>query len=638
MLREQGHSRVGRRGLPGMLLTAGLVVVAAWAPAAGAAATGAASGGLPGGQALTGTFSIQSGQCQSLGPPSGSYLELSENGVPVPNTSSPCVTYTLLSQGSQGLVSGAYQLDPAPTFDASGNSLANGLFRPVNFLGTRFGGATTCADQQHAPTPTGACGSGASGFAAPQLYAEPIGTGGCTANLLGALGNAASLTSQCLYGNLLGFGVTWNGNGTCASGSPGSAGCYDQGAETDASLSTTRCVSSPVADCSITGSYDPTTGAYSLTLQAKVVGTSFNGAVGTYHLTGHFTPGKVKSSSSSAGGSNQGSGSKQSSSAPSGQAPKRRASSSSATRTVTALEGVLHIDGGACAGSGKPTGSWIQLSKGGGPIPNPNSACDSGNYTPVTQGATGLKLGSFQPNPSPTFDGSGNSLADAILTPTEFLGARFGAATDPRNEQTSPSGPSVFPAPSATVDGTALSADMSAVNFTYNGPANGTCASGGGTGCYAVGSSEAGGSYDSATGHYVLSWTATIQGGSFNGASATFYLTGQFVGHEVRQVVAAGTTSTRRIAAAAAAGTTGTSASAPSAALAAGAPTVPGSALGTAAPQVAGSTQDPTLAIGPLVLEGSNAGPVPAVAQVASLALLAALVLGSGYLLIARRR
>ncbi|MHB8342199.1 MAG: hypothetical protein ACYDB7_13680, partial [Mycobacteriales bacterium] len=273
-------------------LTGCLLMVAAMTSTAVAA--GRSSSAILAGQPLTGVFSVRTGQCQAAGAPTGSYLELTERGVPVPNTSSPCVTYTLLSQGTQGLVSGAYQLDPVPTFDAKGNSLANGIFSPVTFLGTRFGGASTCADQQHSPTPSGACAKGTKGFAAPQLFAEPVGTGGCTANLLTALGNpSGALSAECLYGNLLGFGVTWNGSGTCASGSAGSAGCYDQGAETDASLTTQACVNSPTADCSISGTYDPSSHAYTLTIVAQVIGTSFNGAVGTYHLTGTFAARQV---------------------------------------------------------------------------------------------------------------------------------------------------------------------------------------------------------------------------------------------------------------------------------------------------------------------------------------------------------
>lgn len=626
-------------------LTGCLVIVAAMSGTAAAAGRGSPPT-LLAGQALTGVFSVQAGQCQAAGAPTGSYLELSERGLPVPNTSSPCVTYTLLSQGTQGLVSGAYQLDPNPTFDAKGNSLANGIFSPVTFLGTRFGGATTCSDQQHSPTPSGSCAKGTKGFAPPQLFAEPVGTGGCTASLISALGNpSGALSAECLYGNLLGFGVTWNGNGTCASGNAGSAGCYDQGAQTDASLKTQACVDSPTADCSISGTYDPSSHAYTLTIVAEVIGTSFNGAIGTYHLTGRFAARQVGSSSSSSGSgsSSQKHGSGSGQAGPAGGTPPGPRAAGSATESVTTLEGVFHIAAGSCAGADPPNGSWIQLSKGGGPISNPSSPCSGGNYTPVSQGTTGLLLGSFQPNPTPTFDGSGNSLADAIIAPTAFLGTKFGAASDPQNEQSAPTGADVFPAPTATVNGESLSADVSAVNFTYNGPANGSCASGGGTGCYAVGSTSATGSYDAATGSYVLGWTATISGGAFNGASATFHLTGQFVGREVTRTVTLGSVAPAPVAPATgvAPGTASPTVSGAGASAGASSPTVPGSALGGQGPPSSGTpagSADAVAAIGPLNLAGSGVGLLPTILEILSLALLAGLLVAGGSAFVRRAR
>src|SRR5580698_9186961 len=70
---------------------------------------------------LVGTFSISSGHCSTSGPPTGSYFEIEIAGTPVPNPSSSCSlggdAYTPLTQGSRGLVSGSYELDPSPTFD-----------------------------------------------------------------------------------------------------------------------------------------------------------------------------------------------------------------------------------------------------------------------------------------------------------------------------------------------------------------------------------------------------------------------------------------------------------------------------------------------------------------------------------------
>ncbi|MHB8341345.1 MAG: hypothetical protein ACYDB7_09260, partial [Mycobacteriales bacterium] len=393
-------------------------------------------------------------------------------------------------------------------------------------------------------------------------------------------------------------------------------------------------------DCSISGTYDPSSHAYTLTIVAQVIGTSFNGAVGTYHLTGTFAPRQVGNSSSSSGGSSSspksGGGSGGGHSAPPGGPPSGPSAGGSRAQTVTTLEGVFHIAAGSCAGAGAPNGSWIQLSKGGGPISNPSSPCSGGNYTPVSQGTTGLLLGSYQPNPTPTFDGSGNSVAGAIITPAEFLGTKFGAASNPQNEQAAPTGADVFPAPTATVNGGSLSADVSAVNFTYNGPPNGTCASGGSTGCYAVGSAYAAGSYAAATGAYVLGWTATISGGAFNGASATFHLTGQFVGREVTRTVVAGSVATGSAVSATgvAFGAASPAVSAAPASAGASSPTVPGSALGEQPPTSSGppavSAGEAVAAIGPLRLAGSGVGPLPILLEILSLALLAGLIVAGG--------
>lgn len=496
-----------------MLILVGLVL----APARPAGALGVVDG------PLTGSFSVQPGSCALAGPPSGSYVELLEHGVPVPNVSSPCGVlasfYTPLATGTYGLLSGAFEPDPAPTFDSSGNSRADLIVDPVKFLGVGFGLATTCADQQHTPTATGACAAGHAGFPVPQLYAEPLGLGGCQASLT----NLTGVLDECLYGNLESLGVTYNGtaSGTCASAPADSNGCYDVGVATGASLSPTSCGSAPLGGCSLSGTYDPVDGAYSLSVASTIVGTPFNGAEAEFHLVGTFTPGLPASISQ------PGSGSSPPSPAPASPAPTRSPPPSGEGR---AMVGRFGIAAGVCTSGSVPTGSWVQLGLGGSPIKNPDSSCDGGTYTLVGQGTEGLLTGQFQPNPTPTFDASGNSLAGAIIHPTEFLGSDFGAATDAQDEQTDPAGAAVFPVPQAVLDGSAIEANLSAVNFTYNGSPDGTCASGDGDGCYALGSPDVAGTYDPATGGYSLQWTGTIHGGAFNNATATFHLTGTFDG------------------------------------------------------------------------------------------------------------
>lgn len=491
--------------------------------------TGASAGALslPTGP-LKGVFSIQSGRCSLVGAPTGSYLQLLEHGVPVPNVSSPCPltssTYTPLKTGDIGLVSGAYQDDPSPTFNGGGNSLAASIVKPVSFLGVGFGMATTCADQQHHATTSGACPPGGKGFAVPQLYAEPIGTGGCKLNLA----NVTGALNECLYGNLESLGVTYNGphDGTCASAGANNNGCYDVGAASGPSLQPTGCGSAPLGGCSLSGSINPVNSSYTLNVQSTIIGTAFNGATAELHLVGTYKPGiPAHTTSPTSPGSNPPPPSTTTTSTTTPPPPP--ASSGVSGQLMT---GTFAITSGSCTGSGAPSGSWIQLGLGGSPIKNPDSACDGGTYTPLSQGTTGLQTGRFQPDPTPTFDASGNSLADAIITPTSFLGSKFGAATDPTDEQTAPTGADVFPAPQAVLRGGTITANLSAVNFTYNGATNGTCASGAGDGCYAVGSPDVAGTYDPASRTYMLQWTATIHGGAFNNATATFHLQGIFTG------------------------------------------------------------------------------------------------------------
>ncbi|MHB1533256.1 MAG: hypothetical protein ACYC1D_01330 [Acidimicrobiales bacterium] len=480
---------------------------------------------------LAGVFSVESGSCNLLGPPSGSYVELLEHGLPVPNISSPCPLtssfYTPLKTGAIGLVSGAYQLDPSPTFNGGGGSLANAIVTPVPFLGVGFSLATTCADQQHQATPTGACATSGTRFPIPQLYAEPVGTAGCKLSLT----NLTGLLNDCLYGNLEGLGVTYNGShgGTCASAGANNNGCYDTGAATGPGLNATSCGSAPLGGCSLSGTLNPLTGAYSLDVSSTIVGTAFSGASAVFHLVGQYTAG-IPAKTTSGEPSSPATQAPSTPPASPPSAPPSGSSSAGSGPSGRAMTGQFQIAAGSCQGSGAPGGSWIQLGLGGSPITNPASPCDGGRYTPVSQGTAGLEMGQFQPNPTPTFDASGNSLADAILTPAPFLGTKFGAASDPQDEQSAPGGPSVFPAPQAVLNGSTITANLSAINFTYNGTPNGTCASGAGDGCYAVGSAAVSGTYDASTRSYTLGWTATIHGGAFNNATATFHLAGTFAG------------------------------------------------------------------------------------------------------------
>jgi len=127
-------------GLAGLLVTP-VAAAASQRPAADASVK------------LVGVFKITAGACSSSGGvTSGSYFRMIEpGGLYVANTSSPCGTdtYTPLLPGTAGgLSTKAYQPNPSPEFDSSGNALAAKIFQPQGFEGTNFAVSTNAKDPQ----------------------------------------------------------------------------------------------------------------------------------------------------------------------------------------------------------------------------------------------------------------------------------------------------------------------------------------------------------------------------------------------------------------------------------------------------------------------------------------------------------
>ena len=100
-----------------------------------------------------------------------------------------------------------------------------------------------------------------------------------------------------------------------------------------------------------------------------------------------------------------------------------------------------------------PTCAWSSRAAptSAGPyFSNSDSTCSDNTYTPLSPGtAGGLVTGSYQPQPSPAFDSSGNALADQITAPVAFEGVKFSTATNPVDPQTGLK----VPAPSIEVTG-----------------------------------------------------------------------------------------------------------------------------------------------------------------------------------------
>jgi hypothetical protein len=150
-------------------------------------------------------------------------------------------TFTLFKPGSEGGLSTAhYQPAPATAFDAKGNALAKRIILPLAFFGTNFSVTTQAKDPQ-----TG------------NAVALPVITN-----------SAGKLT-----GDLRSFGAWWN-KGKFNQGSPKPDG------------------TKPGLTAGASGTYNPTTRAFTLNWTSQIVGGPFNGFTGQWHLQGTFVPAK----------------------------------------------------------------------------------------------------------------------------------------------------------------------------------------------------------------------------------------------------------------------------------------------------------------------------------------------------------
>lgn len=193
--------------------------------------------------ALIGTFSIQAGDTSGA-TPDGSYFEmLQPDGSPLANLSAEGgnPNFTPFTPGTDGgFRTYAYQGPPSPAFSNGmyGNALGAAIIKPVEFYGWNFTVVTAPTD--------------------PQLgTADPL-------PVITAQGGSLS-------GQISDWTAQWNGSS------------FNQGTpKPDGSL--------PSPTTALSGSYDPTTGAYSLQWQSRIVGGPFNGFAGVWHLSGTFVP------------------------------------------------------------------------------------------------------------------------------------------------------------------------------------------------------------------------------------------------------------------------------------------------------------------------------------------------------------
>src|SRR5207253_6539781 len=126
----------------------------------------------------------------------------------------------------------------------------------------------------------------------------------------------------------------------------------------------------------------------------------------------------------------------------------------------------------------------------------------------------GLRVGDYQPQPNPPFAQDGASRSAAVIQPIAFFAVPFGLSTNPTDPQTGRK----VPSPTLKVDGSELTADLSALSVSWNGQ------------YFNQGAGRATGTIDTGSGRYRLDWTSPIKGGPFNGFTGVWHFEGSFKG------------------------------------------------------------------------------------------------------------
>jgi hypothetical protein len=157
-------------------------------------------------------------------------------------------------------------------------------------------------------------------------------------------------------------------------------------------------------------------------------------------------------------------------------------------------------------------------------IANGSSSATDQTYTLLSPGtAGGLETGSYQPAPSPAFDGTGNALANSIVQPTGFFGVNFSIETQtPDAQELTP-----VVAPSINANKGKLSGNVQALSASWNNQYFNQ-GSPKPDGTYPAPTTAVSGTYNSVTQAYTLTWASLIVGGPFNGFTGQWFLTGTF--------------------------------------------------------------------------------------------------------------
>jgi len=210
------------------------------------------------------------------------------------------------------------------------------------------------------------------------------------------------------------------------------------------------------------------------------------------------------------------------------------AAGASLAAAATPLSGTLSIAPGKYvpAKKGKAahyTGSYFRMILPGGVdkyFRNSNSKAKDKSYTLFTPGTErGLRLGSFQPPPTPAFASDGFALASSIVKPLPFAGIDFSISTAPTDAQSA----LTDTPPSLSVTGNRVTGNFNAwtagwnsIYFNQGSPKPGSEPFPGFT-------KPVTGTYDKKTKAYQLIWYSLIVGGPFNGFTGYWHLQGTLI-------------------------------------------------------------------------------------------------------------
>jgi hypothetical protein len=198
------------------------------------------------GTALKGVFRIEAGECGATGVSSGSYFRMVQPGGTVgkgpfvTNGDSPCDdrTWTPMVAGKDGgFVTGGYQANPKPAFDAKGNGTADLITVPQKWFAVGFSLSTNPTDPQTKKS-------------VPPLSILVDGSGQLT-------GDVSSVSAA------------WNGQ-YFNQGSPKPDG------------------STPGNTSPLTGTYDESSRSFTIQWASQIVGGPFNNFTGVWHFVGTF--------------------------------------------------------------------------------------------------------------------------------------------------------------------------------------------------------------------------------------------------------------------------------------------------------------------------------------------------------------